>query len=154
MKLGGLTSLTSKEKAEQLRRGLISSALIALVLIQSPLAIAWGNEGHVAINRVAAQKIPVTMPRFLRLAIGEIGYLGPEPDRWRSPTEFALKNSQEPDHLSISNVSPGSIPFLRAGMSSIANSTTNALQPRTIPTTTFRSASACSPISRWKSMAA
>lgn len=74
-------------------------ALIALVLIQSPLAIAWGNEGHVAINRGAAQKIPVTMPRFLRLAVGEIGYLGPEPDRWRSPTEFALKNSQEPDHF-------------------------------------------------------
>ena len=39
------------------------------------------------------------MPRFLRLAVGEIGYLGPEPDRWRSPTEFALKNAQEPDHF-------------------------------------------------------
>ena len=39
------------------------------------------------------------MPRFLRLAIVEIGYLGPEPDRWRSPTEFALKNAQEPDHF-------------------------------------------------------
>jgi len=39
------------------------------------------------------------MPRFLRLAVGEIGYLGPEPDRWRSPSEFALKNSQEPDHF-------------------------------------------------------
>jgi hypothetical protein len=39
------------------------------------------------------------MPRFLRLAIGEIGYLGPEPDRWRSPTEFSLKNAQEPDHF-------------------------------------------------------
>ncbi len=74
-------------------------ALIALVLFQSPLAAAWGNEGHVAVNRVAAQKIPATMPRFFRLAVGEIGYLGPEPDRWRSPTEFALKNSQEPDHF-------------------------------------------------------
>jgi hypothetical protein len=39
------------------------------------------------------------MPRFLRLAVGDIGYLGPEPDRWRSLTEFALKNSQEPDHF-------------------------------------------------------
>jgi hypothetical protein len=39
------------------------------------------------------------MPRFLRLAVGEIGYLGPEPDRWRSPSEFALKNAQEPDHF-------------------------------------------------------
>jgi hypothetical protein len=78
---------------------LISLALVALVLFQSPLAIAWGNEGHIAINRVAAQKIPANMPRFLRLAVGEIAYLGPEPDRWRSPSEFALKNSQEPDHF-------------------------------------------------------
>ena len=29
----------------------------------------------------------------------EIAYLGPEPDRWRSPSEFALKNAQEPDHF-------------------------------------------------------
>lgn len=39
------------------------------------------------------------MPRFLRHAVGEMAYLGPEPDRWRSPSEFALKNSQEPDHF-------------------------------------------------------
>jgi len=51
------------------------------------------------VNRVAAEKIPVSMPRFLRRAVVEIAYLGPEPDRWRSPTEFALKNSQEPDHF-------------------------------------------------------
>jgi hypothetical protein len=60
---------------------------------------AWGNEGHTAINRVAAQKIPADMPSFLRQAVSEIGYLGPEPDRWRSPSEFALKNAQEPDHF-------------------------------------------------------
>ncbi len=39
------------------------------------------------------------MPRFLRRAVIEIGYLGPEPDRWRNPAEFALKNAQEPDHF-------------------------------------------------------
>jgi hypothetical protein len=39
------------------------------------------------------------MPRFLRRAVAEIAYLGPEPDRWRSPSEFALKNAQEPDHF-------------------------------------------------------
>lgn len=39
------------------------------------------------------------MPLFLRRAVAEITYLGPEPDRWRSPTEFALKNSQDPDHF-------------------------------------------------------
>jgi hypothetical protein len=73
--------------------------LIALVLFQTQRAAAWGNEGHIYINRVAAQKIPVSMPLFIRRAVIEIAYLGPEPDRWRSPSEFALKNSQEPDHF-------------------------------------------------------
>ena len=61
--------------------------------------MAWGNEGHTYVSRVAAQKIPSTMPLFFRRAVNELAYLGPEPDRWRSPTEFALKNSQEPDHF-------------------------------------------------------
>jgi hypothetical protein len=80
-------------------RGLASHILIALVLFQSSAAFAWGNEGHTYVNRVAAEKIPRDMPRFLRKAVAEIAYLGPEPDRWRSPTEFALKNAQEPDHF-------------------------------------------------------
>ena len=81
------------------RRGLISLALIALILFQPGMAVAWGNEGHTYVNRVAAQKIPISMPLFLRRAVVEIEYLGPEPDRWRSPSEFALKNSQDPDHF-------------------------------------------------------
>jgi hypothetical protein len=93
------TGLLSGLKVERLRRGAISLTLIALVLIQSHAAVAWGNEGHTAINRAAAERIPATMPRFLRRAVAEIAYLGPEPDRWRSPSEFALKNAQEADHF-------------------------------------------------------
>lgn len=98
------TDLVTGLKAERLQREVISLALIRLVLIilvlmQSEAAVAWGNEGHTAINRVAAEKIPATMPRFLRRAVAEIAYLGPEPDRWRSASEFALKNSQESDHF-------------------------------------------------------
>jgi hypothetical protein len=82
-----------------LGRGLISLGLVALVLFQNDAAVAWGNEGHSYLNRVAAEKIPVDMPRFLRTGVEEIAYLGPEPDRWRSPSEFALNNAQEPDHF-------------------------------------------------------
>src|ERR1700747_633965 len=82
-----------------MKRGLISCLLITLLFIQTEAAFAWGNEAHVDINRVAAQKIPPDMPRFLRRAVVEIAYLGPEPDRWRIPAEFALKNAQEPDHF-------------------------------------------------------
>jgi len=83
----------------RISRGLVSLLLIALVIVQDQVAFAWGNEGHTFINRVAAQKIPASMPRFLRQAVAEVEYLGPEPDRWRSPTELALKNAQEPDHF-------------------------------------------------------
>ena len=86
-------------KARRSGRGLVSLGLTALVFLQSVGAGAWGNEGHTAINRVAGQKIPADMPSFLRRAVTEIAYLGPEPDRWRSPSEFALKNAQEPDHF-------------------------------------------------------
>ena len=82
-----------------IKKGVISYMLIALIFFHAKFAFAWGNEGHVYVNRVAAQKIPVSMPRFLRRAVAEIAYLGPEPDRWRNPAEFALKNAQEPDHF-------------------------------------------------------
>lgn len=86
-------------KIESIRQRAIGLALMALLCVQSLPAFAWGNEGHTYVNRVAAQKIPATMPLFLRRAVIEIAYLGPEPDRWRSPSEFALKNAQEPDHF-------------------------------------------------------
>ncbi len=80
-------------------RKLVSAGLIALLLAQVPEALGWGNEGHEYVNHVAAEKIPAEMPRFFRHAVAELTYLGPEPDRWRSPSEFALKNAQEPDHF-------------------------------------------------------
>jgi hypothetical protein len=83
----------------EFRKGLISLLLIALFLTRSETVAAWGNEGHVYVSRVAATKIPVAMPLFLRQAVAEIAYLGPEPDRWRNPAEIALKNAQEPDHF-------------------------------------------------------
>ena len=86
-------------KTRRFRQGAISLLLIALVLFQSDAAFAWGNDGHTYINRVAGEKIPASMPKFLRRAVVEIAYLGPEPDRWRNPAEFALKNAQEADHF-------------------------------------------------------
>src|ERR1700683_1740431 len=86
-------------KTRRSRRGLVSLGLTALVLLSSVGSGAWGDAGRTFINRVAAEKIPADMPSFLRRAATEIAYLGPEPDRWRSPSEFALKNAQEPDHF-------------------------------------------------------
>ena len=71
--------------------------LTALVLPQ--YSFGWGEDGHMAINRIAATKIPTSMPDFFRNAGERLTYLGPEPDRWRNKAEASLKWSQEPDHF-------------------------------------------------------
>ena len=78
----------------------LSALFLAVCLCITPeLARAWGSDGHTLINRVAAQAIPRSMPQFLRRAVDQIAYLGPEPDRWRSRSEPELKQAQEPDHF-------------------------------------------------------
>jgi len=53
------------------------------------------------INRLAATTLPADAPAFLRspAAVDEIEYLGPEPDRWRSPAEPELNAAQSPEHF-------------------------------------------------------
>src|ERR1035441_3029535 len=76
-------------------------AALCCVVVQPTAAHAWGNEGHRLINRLAAQTLPADVPAFLRAeaAINEIEYLGPEPDRWRSPAEPDLSAVQAPEHF-------------------------------------------------------
>ena len=69
------------------------------LLVQSPLAHAWGNKGHAMSARVAAHALPAEVPAFLRAADVELGYLCPEPDRWRSMArEPALHGATDRDH--------------------------------------------------------
>ena len=53
------------------------------------------------INRLAISTLPADTPAFLRSesAAKEIEYLGPEPDRWRSPAEPELNAAQSPEHF-------------------------------------------------------
>ncbi len=76
-----------------------AAAVICLVAVTVQNAGAWGDIGHMLINRAAAEKVPATMPLFMKQAAARIEYLGPEPDRWRHETEPSLKNAQEPDHF-------------------------------------------------------
>jgi len=80
----------------------VFSAVAALaLLLPSPAAHAWGNEGHRMVNRLAASHLPADVPAFLRseAAVNEIDYLGPEPDRWRSPGEPELNKAQALEHF-------------------------------------------------------
>jgi hypothetical protein len=79
----------------------MAAAGLVCVLVQPPAAYAWGNGGHRLVNRLAASSLPADVPAFLRSpkAIAEIEYLGPEPDRWRSPAEPELVAAQAPEHF-------------------------------------------------------
>src|SRR5262245_45978027 len=72
-----------------------------LTITIAPPAIAWGEEGHRFINRVAAEHIPADMPAFFRNAGTRLSFLGPEPDRWRDNKELfkALGEVNGPDHF-------------------------------------------------------
>ena len=75
--------------------------LAMLLSVAAPRSFAWGRDGHKIINRVAMEKLPSSMPAFLRTpqALDEIEYLGPEPDRWRSSTEPELNFASAPEHI-------------------------------------------------------
>jgi hypothetical protein len=81
------------------KRAICILAALAAICFVPGFLDAWGNEGHTAINRTAARHLPKSMPLFLRNAVNRLGYLGPEPDRWRNRSEYQLKESQEPDHF-------------------------------------------------------
>jgi hypothetical protein len=96
------------------------AAVLCLIAFFVQNAGAWGDIGHMLINRAAAEKVPASMPQFLKQAAARIEYLGPEPDRWRNPIEASLKNAQEPDHFidlervaDIPQLPPGRYDFYR-----------------------------------------
>ncbi len=74
---------------------------LSVLLLQPPQADGWGNEGHRMINRLATATLPADVPVFLRSEAGMslIEYLGPEPDRWRTPAEPELAAAQAPEHF-------------------------------------------------------
>lgn len=79
----------------------ISAIILTGLAAHAPLAHAWGDDGHRMINRLAASSLPEAVPAFLRSqsSLNEIEYLGPEPDRWRSPAEPELNSAQAPEHF-------------------------------------------------------
>lgn len=98
---GLMLSLSSAVKLPHISvPALAFSGLVCLVALPQS-AHAWGNGGHKMINKLAASTLPASVPAFLRseTAINEIEYLGPEPDRWRSPAEPELSKAQAPEHF-------------------------------------------------------
>lgn len=76
----------------------LTGALAILAFLAGP-AGAWGDKGHGMTARVAVRALPDDMPAFFRQAQVELGYLCPEPDRWRvERREPALRGAVDRDH--------------------------------------------------------
>jgi hypothetical protein len=83
---------------------LLCSLVIAATLMKiSFVAHGWGLDGHQLSGRAAAMKLPEQSPKFFRKAVDQLGYLNPEPDRWRSSDESNLDKAMDtayaPDHF-------------------------------------------------------
>jgi hypothetical protein len=80
---------------------ILRAAALALAVALVPArAGAWGDKGHQMTARVAARALPRDVPAFFRNAVVELGYLCPEPDRWRSEQrEPALRGLANRDHV-------------------------------------------------------
>jgi len=98
-------------------RSLAARVLLLSLVLPTPAMFGWGSQGHQMINALAISKLPADVPKFLTTpgAIAEITWLGPEPDRWRSPMEPELSSAQGPEHfidLEIAEL-PGPLPHRR-----------------------------------------
>ena len=79
-----------------------------------PAALRWGYEGHLMVGAAAARALPEEMPAFFRQAVGQLSWLNPEPDRWRSRAERALDPAMDaahsPEHyVNFERLPPGAL---------------------------------------------
>jgi len=79
----------------------MAAAVVLLPMMLVQQSFAWGMDGHMIVNRLAASALPSDVPKFLRksAAIRAIEYYGPEPDRWRTPAEPELNAVQAAEHF-------------------------------------------------------
>jgi hypothetical protein len=77
------------------------------------LAFGWGAVGHRLTGEAAGQRLPAGMPAFFRSAWRELGYLNPEPDRWRDRKEReiepALDGGTAPEHFIDMELVPSAV---------------------------------------------
>jgi hypothetical protein len=75
-----------------------TTAAIALILLIPISGFAWGQKGHLMINRVAIDAAASKLPEFMNAGREQIIYNAYEPDRWRDERRTPMNNAQELDH--------------------------------------------------------
>lgn len=97
-----------------------SARVIALLLLLPVSAAAWGEKGHMMINRLAIDAASAKLPEFMGASRDHIIYNGPEPDRWRDEGRTSAMNTvQAADHFfdselwgPISTIEPNRYAFM------------------------------------------
>jgi hypothetical protein len=86
-----------------MNRIVVGVLAVAAVLAAPRVVHAWGELGHRITGEAAALKMPASTPAFFRAASRQLGYLNPEPDRWRDRAEQsidpALDGAGSPEHF-------------------------------------------------------
>src|SRR5690348_5265401 len=79
-------------------RSVFGVVLLVLVLLLS--AAAWGEKGHLMINRVALDSAAAKLPEFMNASREHIIYNAYEPDRSREEGRTSVMNTvQAADHF-------------------------------------------------------
>ncbi|MGH7503074.1 MAG: hypothetical protein ACREL7_15210 [Longimicrobiales bacterium] len=81
----------------------------ALVVAAMGGGARWGEAGHVMAGRAAASRLPAEMPQFFRVAPDRLGWLNPEPDRWRADAMVEANEAFRYDHYIDLEVVPEAI---------------------------------------------
>jgi hypothetical protein len=77
-----------------------SFGLCFLLLLIPASAAAWGEKGHLMVNRLAIDAASSKLPEFMNAAREQIIYNGYEPDRWREEGRTSPMNiAQAADHF-------------------------------------------------------
>jgi hypothetical protein len=95
-------------------------AALSLFLLIPISASAWGEKGHLMINRVAIDAGSSKLPEFMNAAREQLIYDAYEPDRWREEGRLsAMNTAQAADHFfdseywgAISTIEPERYAFM------------------------------------------
>jgi len=76
----------------------LTCTVLALLLV--PVStFAWGEKGHLMINRLAIDVGAASLPEFMAAGRNQLIYNGYEPDRWREEGNIPMNIAQAPDHF-------------------------------------------------------
>src|SRR5689334_15134571 len=91
----------------------VGATVLCALLAAPAVVFAWGEVGHRISGEAAALKMPPSMPAFFRNAVQQLGYLNPEPDRWRdrgeSTIDPALGQGTAPEHFIDIEMAPPAV---------------------------------------------